>query len=184
MDIENVIRTVLGQQPKKGVAGIWADEHKIVEAARRVHNMGIKDFETISPFPLHGIDDAMGIPRSSIPWVTFTFGLAGCTFGVWFTWWTSVVDWPLIIGGKPMWSLAAFIPVIFECTILFAALSSVAALLFRCGLPRVNPPVIDPTLTSHRFAIFVPEKAGGYDAEKLEKTFREMGASEVRRTEF
>ena len=132
---------------KQGVAGIWADEHELVKAAAKVREAGFQKFEAISPFPLHGIDDAMGIPRSFIPWVTFTFGLLGCSFGVWLTWWTSAVDWPLNIGGKPMWSLAAFIPVIFECTILFAALSSVAAMILVNGLPKINPPVLDPDLT-------------------------------------
>ena len=90
------------------------------------------------PFPLHEVDEVIGIQRSFIPWVTFGFGTFGCLFGLWFTWWTSAVDWPINVGGKPMWSLAAFMPVIFELTILFAALSSVAALFFVCRFPKVR----------------------------------------------
>lgn len=171
-------------ETKKGVAGIWLDEHDLVKAASSAKKLGFKKFEAISPFPLHGIDEAMGIPRSYIPWVTFIFGLSGCLFGAWFTWWASAVDWPLNIGGKPYWSLPAFIPIIFECTILFAALSSVGALLWICGLPKVDPPVIDPALTSHKFALFVPEDDDGYDPAKIEQLFKDWGASEVKRTEF
>jgi len=175
---------LLKAKSTKGVAGIWLDEHKLVEAAAKTRAAGYKKFEAISPFPLHGIDEAMGIPLSWIPWVTFIMGLTGCTFGVWFTWWASAVDWPVLIGGKPMWSLPAFIPVIFECTILLAALSSVGALLAICGLPKVDPAVIDPALTSHKFALFVPETDAGYDPEKIERLFKEAGATEVKRTEF
>ncbi len=178
--LENLLRPA----SKPGLVGIWMDEHKLVDAAQKVRESGVKNFNAISPFPLHGIDDAMGIPRSFIPWVTFVMGLTGCSLGVLFTWWASAVDWPLIIGGKPMWSLAAFIPVIFELTILFAALSSVAALFFLAGLPKIDPVIIDPDLTSHKFALFVPEGVEGYNRQELEQLFKEMGADEVRSAEF
>jgi len=181
--IDKVIAAV-SSKGTPGIAGIWTDEHQLVEAARKTRESGVEGFEAISPFPLHGIDEAMGIPRSFIPWVTFVMGSTGCLFGLWFTWWTSAVNWPLIIAGKPMWSVPAFIPVIFECTILFAALSSVGALFFIAGLPKVEPPIIDPDLTSHKFALFVPKSAKGYDGQKLEKLFKDMGASEVKQTQF
>jgi hypothetical protein len=168
----------------EGVAGIWTDEHQLVKAAAEVKKGGFDKIEAISPYPIHGIDDALDIPRSYIPWITFTFGSLGGLFGLWFTWWTSAVDWPLIIGGKPMWSLAAFIPVIFECTILFAALSSVIGMIIINGLPKVDPPVIDPALSSHKFALFIPATAKGYDAAKLESLFKELGAAETKRTVF
>lgn len=174
----------LSAKGKKGVAGLWLDEHSLVEAARKTKEAGFKNFEAISPYPLHGIDDAMDIPRSYIPYITFVFGLTGMSFGVWFTWWVSAVDWPLIIGGKPMWSLPAFIPVIFECTILFAALSSVGAMFAINGLPKINPPIIDPALTSHKFALFIAEDEKTFDSQKIQDLFRSLGADEVKATEF
>lgn len=169
---------------KPGIAGLWTDEHKMVEAARSVRQSGVKNFEAISPFPLHGIDEAMDIPRSFIPWITFVFGLLGFAFGTWFTWWASSQDWALIIGGKPFWSLPAFVPVMFELTILFGALSSVGALIMLCGLPKVDPPIIDPALTSHKFGIFVPTDAAGFNQVGLEKIFRDNGAVEVKQAVF
>lgn len=185
--MEKIISTIEGllrPKGKKGMAGIWRDEHQLVEAAKKMRQAGFKKFEAISPFPLHGIDEAMGIPRSWIPYVTFVFGLAGAAFGTWFTWWTSAVDWPLIIAGKPFWSLPAFIPIIFECTILFAALSSVGVMFAVNGLPKVDPPIIDPDLTCHKFALFVPDDDHGYDMGKIESLFKEMGAETVKQTEF
>ncbi len=184
MDIIEKVIALARPASKRGTAGIWDDEHALVNAARKVRESGFKKFEAISPFPLHGIDEAMDIPMSYIPWVTLTFGLTGFTFGTWFTWWASSVNWPLIIGGKPMWSLPAFVPVMFECTILFAALSSVGALLVLCGLPQVDPPVIDPTLSSHRFGLFIPEDDAGYNQASVEKMLKDLGAVEVKRTEF
>ena len=83
-----------------------------------------------------------------------------------------------------MWSLAAFIPVIFETTILFAALSSVGAMILINGLPKVNPPIIDPDLSCSKFAIFIPEDDLGFNVTQIEKLFNDLGASEVKRTEF
>ncbi|MCB0391015.1 MAG: DUF3341 domain-containing protein [Bdellovibrionales bacterium] len=187
MSLDNIVSKIEGilrSKTKQGFVGIWEDEHKMIAAAHEARKAGCTKFDAITPFPMHAVDEAIGLKRSYIPWVTFIFGTAGCLFGIWFTWWTSAVDWPIIIGGKPMMSFPAFIPVIFECTILLAALSSVGALLFICGLPKVDPPVIDPDLTSHKFAIFVPEDDTFYDTQKLEKIFKDHGATDTRKTEF
>ncbi len=183
-DLITRIESAVRAKGTPGIAGIWLEEHSFVEAARQTYKAGFTKLEAISPYPLHGIDDAIGIPRSFIPYIAFAAGTAGFLFGLWFTWWTSAVDWPINVGGKPMWSLAAFIPVIFECTILFAALSSVGAMIILNGLPKIDPPIIDADLTSHKFALFIPQGAQGYDHAKLESLFRSLGASDVRKTEF
>jgi hypothetical protein len=164
-----------------GFAGIWTDEHKVLEAARRVHALGYSKFDAISPYPVHGMEEACGIQRSPIPYVTFGAGMVGLLSAVWLTWWTSAVNWPVNVGGKPFFSLPAFIPIVFELTVLFAALTSVGALFYLCKLPQVDPPVIDPDLTSHKFAIFVPENETGYDEGKLDKLFKDLGAVETKK---
>ena len=184
VDLISKIEATLRGTATKGTAGIWLDESEFVEAAAKTRAAGFTKFEALSPYPVHGIDEAMEIPRSYIPYITFAAGAVGCLFGIWFTWWTSVANWPLVIGGKPLWSLAAFIPVIFECTVLFAALTSVGAMIVINGLPKVDPRVIDPDLTSHKFALFIPENDSGYDPSKVEQHLRSLGAVDVRRTEF
>lgn len=146
------------KEESAGVAGLWEEEEAFLEAVRSVQRQG-RIFTTFTPFPVHGLEEAMKIKRSWIPYVTFSGGLFGFLFGLWFTWWTSAKSWPLIVGGKPFWSLPAFVPVIFELTILFAALSSIAALLYACGIPRRSSP-LDPSVTSHKFAVFVFLKEG------------------------
>ena len=164
-----------------GVAGIWSDDHKCMEAAAKMRDAGYKKFDAITPFPVHGMEEAIGIKRSWIPWVTFTFGLTGGSLGLFMQYWMSAVSWDINVGGKPFFSIPAFIPVTFELTILFAALSSVITMFAINGLPTVNPPIIDPDLTSHKFALWVPETEDGYSAEKVESFLKELGAEEVKR---
>ncbi len=166
---------------ESGVAGIWSDDQDILMAANKMRLAGYKKFDAITPFPIHGMEEAIGIKRSMIPWVTFVAGVLGCFTGLFIQYWISAVDWPIIVGGKPMFSLPAFIPVTFELTILFAALFSVGAMFFLNGLPKVNPPIIDPDLTSHKFALWVPSSEAGYSVEKVEAFLKELGAEEVKR---
>lgn len=164
-----------------GVAGIFLDEETVVSAARKVRESGFSKFDAISPYPIHAMEEACGIKRSPIPYVTFGAGVVGLLAGLSLTYYTSVIDWPLIISGKPLFSLPAFIPVIFELTVLFAALSSVGAFLYLCGMPRSNPPIIDKDLTCHKFAIFIPENEVGYNSERVEKMLTELGAVEIKK---
>lgn len=164
-----------------GVVGFWSDDHKTVEAAHKMREAGYKHFDAITPFPVHGMEEAVGIKRSPIPYVTFVAGLTGGSLGLLMEYWMSAVNWPLNIGGKPYFSLPAFIPITFELTILFAALSSVATMFILNKLPSVNPPIIDPDLTCSKFALWVPETEPGYNAEKVEAFLKQIGAEEVRR---
>ncbi|NUN07157.1 MAG: DUF3341 domain-containing protein [Bdellovibrio sp.] len=171
-------------QYTKGIAGIWTEENLILKAAYKTREAGFTKFEAISAYPIHGMEEACGIKRSWLPYVTFVTGCVGLLAGLWLTWWTSAVDWAVNVGGKPFFSLPAFIPIMFELTILFAALSTVAALFYACKIPRIDPPNIDPDLSSHKFAIFIPYNDTGYDETKIERMFKELGASEVKKTEF
>jgi hypothetical protein len=164
-----------------GIAGIFEHEKTVLAAASKCREMGLTHFDAVTPYPVHGMEEAIGIKRSVLPWATFIGGLCGMAFGLWFTIWTSAYNWPINVGGKPMISLPAFIPIVFELTILFAALSSVCAFAWFCKVPRIDPPVIDPTLTSHRFAVYIAENEVGYDAVKYEKLFKDLGAVEVKK---
>lgn len=166
-----------------GLAAIFTEEHLILEAARKSRDLGMTKFEAISPYPIHGMEEACGIKRSPIPYVTFIAGSVGLISALALTWYTSAYDWPINVGGKPPFSLPAFIPIMFELTILFAALCSVGALFYFCGIPKIDPPTIDPDLTSHKFAIFVPENETGYESKKLESFYKGLGAESVKKVE-
>ena len=164
-----------------GIAGIWLDDHKCMEAAAKFRDAGYKKFDAITPFPVHGMEEAVGIKRSPIPYVAFVAGVVGGSLGLLLQYWTSAVSWATNIGGKPFFSAPAFIPVTFETTILLAALSSVGALFAMCRLPKIDPPIIDLDLTSHKFALWVPDCEPGYDPGKIEQLMKSLGAVEVKR---
>lgn len=164
-----------------GIAGIWLDDHDCVVAATKVREAGFKKFDAITPFPVHGMEEAVGIKRSWIPYVTFVMALVGLAAGLGLQQWTSAISWPINVGGKPFFSGPAFVPVMFELTVLFSALASVVALFAVCKLPKHDPPVIDPDLTSHKFAIFISEEDAGYSVERCEQLLKSLGATEIKR---
>jgi len=164
-----------------GIAGIFLDEDKVIAAAYKVRESGFVKFDAITPYPVHGMEEACGIKRSLIPYVTFAAAGFGLLAGLGLVYYTAAIDWPINIGGKPMFSLPAFIPIMFELTILFAALCTVGALFYMCKMPRIDPPVIDKDLTCHKFAIFIPENDIGYNQDRIEKLFKELGAAEVKK---
>jgi hypothetical protein len=169
---------------QSGLAAIFTTEEGLLKAAKKMRQIGLKDFEAISPYPIHGMEEVCGIKRSWIPYVAFVAGVSGMSFGTWFPWFTSAVDWPIVVGGKPFWSLPAFIPITFELTILFSALASVAAMILACGLPKIDPPVIDPDLTSHKFAIFIPKGKNAVSEVEVRKALEALGPEQIKETEF
>src|SRR4051812_41863429 len=154
-----------------GLLGVWGNEHKLLDAAKKIRAAGFEKFDTVTPFPIHGMDDAIGLPRSKISIVTFVAGLIGLATAIGFQSWVFIIDWPLNIGGKPQFSLPAFVPIMFELTVLFGALSTVAVMLIWNGLPRWNPPVLHPRLTDDKFGLFIPENDRGYDVAKIDQLF-------------
>lgn len=169
----------MAKKTVSGIVGFFKDDDALLAAAKKTYAAGYRNFDTLTPFPIHGMDAAMGLKPSFIPWFTFISGLIGCAFGLGMQWWTHSVSWALNIGGKPLFSLPAYIPIIFETTVLFGALITVGGMFYVCGLPRINPPIIDPDITCHKFALFIPETDKGYD--KAQDFLKSLGASDVRK---
>lgn len=164
----------------KGVIGIFDDPEAIIGAAKGARKQGWRKFDVFTPFPVHGLAEAMEIPRSKIPWVTFFAGLTGASVAFLFQSWTSAVDWPINIGGKPMISWPAFIPVTFELTILIAGLSTAAALFITCNLPKLNEKPMALKFTDNEFGLFVPATEVGFNKDIVMKFLKEANANDVR----
>ncbi len=163
-----------------GLCGFFKDDVALLKAADEAYKGGYRRFDVISPFPIHGMDDAMRLRRSWIPYVTFVAGLTGCGIALGLQWYTSAWDWPINVGGKPMFSLPAFVPILFELTVLIGGLATAGALFFACGLPKIDPPIIDPDLTSHKFALFIPENDMGYEQARTEGFLKSIGADSIK----
>lgn len=138
-----------------GVIGYFEEPGNLIDAARQVRDARYQYFDAFTPYPVHGLDAAMGIRRSPIPFVTFIAGLTGGCLGFFLQYWISAVDWPLNVGGKPFNSWPAFIPVTFELTVLFAGLCTAGAMLAFNGLPNLRRKSFDPSLTNDKFALVI-----------------------------
>lgn len=140
---------ISGTQEKQlyGLLAEFSTVDDILTAAEKVRDAGFTHWDVHTPFPIHGMDKAMGIRRTILPWISMSFGMTGTTVGLLMQWWMNAVDYPYLISGKPLFSLPANIPVIFELTVLFGALSTVVGVMMLNGLPRLYHPLI----TSERF---------------------------------
>jgi len=156
--------------------GYFDNETQVLDATRAVREAGFTLHDVYTPYAVHGMDDAMGLKPSRLTWVCFGAGLLGCTLAMSLQLYTSVVSWPLNVGGKPFNSFPAFIPVSFELTVLFAALTTVAAFLVRARLfPGSRRPAL-PRVTDDRFAIAVAPREDPSELNAAEDLMRSHGA--------
>ncbi len=127
---------------------------ELVAAARAARLEGYRNLDAYSPFPIHEMDDALGIKRSGLSFLIFAGGLLGLLVGLGLQYYTHVIDYPLNVGGRPYFSPINFIPITFECTILGAAFTAVVGMLILNGLPQPYHPVFN----APRFALASREK--------------------------
>jgi len=127
-----------------------------LHAAEALRDAGYKEFDTHTPFPVHGMDAAMGMPDSKLGWIVFPLGLTGTTLAVSMMHWMNNIDYPIIIGGKPasIASIPSMVPIMFELTILLSAFATVFGMFHLNKLPRHHHPVFN----SERFAAFSNDK--------------------------
>lgn len=155
----------------------------LTHAATIVRDQGFERWDCHSPFPIHGLDGAMGLRRTFVPWIVFTGGTLGCATGVLLQWWTNAHDYRLVVSDKPFWSLPANIPVIFELTVLFSALSAFAALFVFNRLPRFFHPVFQSErfrrVTNDGLFITIESTDPRFDVERTEALLRSAGARHV-----
>ncbi len=163
---------------KDFLLAIYDCEEKLLESAEKARDKQIEMYDVYTPFPVHGLDDAMGIKRSFLPYVTFIAGATGLMFAMGFQLWSSVIDWPTIIGGKPFASVPAFVPVTFEITVLFAAHTTVLAFLISNKLfPGKSAVVMHDEQTCSKFVIALEKDKVNVD--DVTNLFKEHGAIEV-----
>ncbi len=171
----------MSDQKIAGVLGFFEDPQSLIEAMKQVRGANYESFDAFTPYPVHGLDAAQGLKRSPLPYVTFVFGATGFMLALGLQYWTSAVDWPLNVGGKPFFSWPAFVPVMFELTVLLAGLSTVAGMFALNRLPNITKKSFDPALTNNRFAILI--EAPSRDEDEIESgkstSFKPFGESEA-----
>lgn len=121
----------------------YATPGKCMHAAEKLRDAGYKNFDTHTPFPVHGMDAAMGLPDSKLGWIVLTGGLTGVSSAVLMIWWMNGVDYPIVVGGKPPFALPPSVPIMFELTVLFSAFCAVFGMLGLNKLPRHHHPIFE-----------------------------------------
>jgi Protein of unknown function (DUF3341) len=166
------------------VVGSFSEPTGLLAAVATLRRAGIAIHDVFAPYPVHGLDQAMAIRRSRLPWVTLLAGLTGLTFALVFQYYTAVFDWPLDVGGKPENSTLAFVPVCFELTVLIGGLGTVGAFLLRARLfpgKREQLPVLG--VTNNVFAVVTHAPRETNEAELARRIMLENGADEVEERE-
>lgn len=131
------------QAPLYGLMAEYDDPDELLEATQRAYAAGYRQMDAYSPFPVEGLAEALGFTRSKLPLLVLGGGVIGAIGGYMLQYYTSVISYPLNIGGRPLHSWPAFIPVTFETTILVAAATAVLGMLALNGLPRPHHPVFN-----------------------------------------
>lgn len=157
----------------QGILASYEYLDSTVDAIENLKKAGFNDIKAYAPYPEHHIEHALGYGQSPIRVWTLVGALTGTSTAFAFTSWTSV-EWPLVVGGKPIISIPAFIPIVFEMSVLFGALATVIGLFVLSKLPNVKPAVVyDPEFTAGRYGVYVEA-----DASRLEEARKIMNAEE------
>jgi Alternative complex III, ActD subunit len=166
-----------------GVLAQFADPEKLMQACAKVRDQGFSAWDAHTPFPIHGLDKAMGLRRSWVSAFVLVMGLAGAGFGMLMQWWVATTAYPLVISGKPFFSWPAFIPITFECGVLGGASGAVLGLLIMARLPRHHHALFNSErftqVTDNAFFISIEADDPRYDPAQTPRFLEEIGASHV-----
>jgi len=166
------------------VVGLFSEPQAIVDAATKIRSKKLGRLEAYSPYPVHGLDHAIGLGKSRLGALVLGMGVLGASLALLFEWWTSAVDYKLITGGKPLFSWQAFIPVMFEVTVLFATFTAGLAMLFAFNkLPFFGHPILQAKaikdITRDKLALSIESAGADFDPEKARQALVEHGAESV-----
>ena len=166
-----------------GLLAEFDSAYGVYHAAEKVRDAGFQKWDTHTPFCVHGMDDAMGLGPSKLPWVSLVMGLTGLAAAVALQTWVSTTEYPMVISGKPLNSLPAFVPLMFEITVLFAAIGTVFGMFFLNGLPMLHHPLFSSErferVTDDKFFISIESTDSKFDSAKTADFLREIGAKHV-----
>ena len=169
--------------PLYGLMAEFDTATAVVRAAKRAYAAGYRKINGYSPYPIEELSEAIGFHKTILPWLIFAGGLIGGLSGYMLMFITATIDYPIIVGGKPMHSWPAYIPITFECTVLGAALTAVVGMLLLNGLPQPYHPVFNverfKLASREKFFLVVEAKDPRYDYAETRGFLESLKPAEV-----
>jgi len=166
-----------------GILAEFETTADILHAASLVRDAGYRRWDVFTPFPVHGMDEAMGLRASKVGWFSFFGGLTGFTTGMLMIWWMNAYDYPIIVGGKPLFSPIFSFPVAYELTILLGSFGSLFGMLILNRLPRLYNPLFRSTrfhLATHdRFFIVIEATDSKFSETETRKLLESAGSRHI-----
>ena len=166
-----------------GALARFANPAELIEAAQKIRAAGYEKFDCHSPFPIHGMDDAMGLKRSALGYIVGAMTITGASVGMALQYWIAAVDYPLIISGKPFFSWQAFIIVTFALFVLFGAFGAVFGMFHLNRLPRLHHPVFYSDkfnkATDDAFYVSIEADDEQFDETKIQEFLSSIGGTDV-----
>jgi len=171
----------MASNSKKVLFGLYNDEEDLKSAIKVANDGHLDIMDVYTPFPVHGLDPVLGLKESRLHYLGFIYGATGASFGFLTMSWIFTRDWPIMFGGKPYWSVPAFIPITFEMTVLFAAWGMTITFYTICGMwPGVKAKTLDDRITDDKFCVaFDVTDASEGDVDHLKGFFSKTNAAEV-----
>lgn len=170
---------IKNQVPLYGLMAEFDSPEHLLDAARRAFTAGYRRMDAYSPFPVDGLAEAIGFHRTRVPLIVLIGGIIGCIGGFFLQYWAAVIDYPINIGGRPLNSWPAFIPVTFELTILLAALFAFFGVLALNGLPMPYHPVFNverfELASRNRFFLCIEAADARFDPDATRRFLEEIG---------
>ncbi len=171
------------EQTVYGVLAEFPDPPALLKAAEKVRQEGYRQFDCHSPFPIHGMDEAMQLKRSPLGWIVGIMSLSGAVLAMAFQGWTSAVSYPLVISGKPFFSYQAFVPVTFGIAVLLGALSAFFGMLALNRMPQPWHPVFFSDyfaqVTNNRFFVSIESRDEKFDVEQTVAFLTAIGGDNI-----
>jgi len=159
----------------------------VMHAAEQVRDAGYRQWDVITPFPIHGMDEAMGVRRSRVPRISLAGGITGFCTGMSMIWFMDKFDYPLTVGGKPLFSPLFAFPVSYELTILFTAFATIGGMFVLNGLPMHYHPVLNSDkmklATDDKFFIVIEKADGRFNLENTKALLAKVGGQDIEELE-
>jgi len=170
-----------------GLIAMYETPGAVMHAAEQVRDAGYKFWDVLSPFPVHGMDRAMGMRRSKVPRLSILGGILGFTTGMSLIWWTGAANYRLIVGGKPYFSPLFAFPVSYELTILFTAFATIGGMFLLNRLPMHYHPVMKhaafPRATNDKFFIVIEARDPRYNTDNTRALLEKTGGTGIEELE-